>query len=53
MPTHDQIRAVKAHLKLVDHAQEFILEDMFADLRRHYENRLLEREHIVKKKFKS
>ncbi len=37
LPTHDEIKASKAHLKEVDNAQEFILEAMFDDLRSNYE----------------
>ncbi len=49
MPTHDEIEANKAHLKLVDNAQEFILEAMFDDLRSNYQyNNFLERRDIGK-----
>ena len=37
MPTHDEIEAIKEHLKDVDNAQEAILEAMFDDLRNNYE----------------
>ena len=37
MPTHDEIEAIKEHLKDVDNAQEAILEAMFDDLRSNYE----------------
>ena len=37
MPTHDEIEAIKEHLKDVDNAQEEILEAMFDDLRSNYE----------------
>ncbi|KGG14079.1 MULTISPECIES: hypothetical protein [Prochlorococcus] len=40
MPTHEEIKAAKAHLKAVDNAQELILQDMFDDLRSNYENNL-------------
>ena len=46
MPTHEEIKAAKAHLKQVDDAQELLLEAMFDDLRSQYEDSFLERENI-------
>ena len=46
MPTHEEVQAAKAHLKLVDDSQELILEDMFDDLRSHHEFDLLDRENL-------
>ena len=46
MPTHEEIKAAKAHLKQVDDAQELILEAMFDDLRNQYEDIFLERENM-------
>ena len=43
MPTHNEIEAIKEHLKDVDNAQEVILEAMFDDLRRIYDSNLLEK----------
>ena len=40
MPTHDEIEAIKEHLKDVDNAQEAILEAMFDELRSNYDCRL-------------
>jgi|TARA_B100001996_G_scaffold146624_1_gene111708 hypothetical protein len=40
LPTHDEIEAIKEHLKDVDNAQEAILEAMFDDLRSNYETDL-------------
>ena len=40
LPTHDEIEAVKAHLKEVDNAQEIVLEAMFDELRSNYESNL-------------
>ena len=46
MPTHEEVKAAKAHLQKLDDAQELILEDMFDDLRSEYKNSLLERKNI-------
>ena len=43
MPTHDEIKAIKEHLKDVDNAQEAILEAMIDDLRSNYETDLSEK----------
>ena len=40
LPTHDEIKAVKAHLKKVDNAQEIVLQAMFDDLRSRYNGNL-------------
>ena len=46
LPTHQEIKEAKAHLKQVDDAQEHILEAMFDDLRSNYDANLLERPDI-------
>ncbi len=49
LPTHDEMKAAKAHLKEVDDAQEIILEAMFTDLRCNYDSNLLEKDNLKKK----
>ena len=48
MPTHDEIRAAKAHIEKVDNAQEIILEAMFDELRSNYEINFSERKEPIK-----
>ena len=40
MPSHEEMKSVKAHLKKVDKAQEMILDEMFEDLRLNYDSNL-------------
>ena len=44
LPTNEEAKIAKAHLKKVDFAQEMLLDEMFEDLRINYESNLPKKE---------
>ncbi len=48
LPTNEEAKVAKEHLKKVDYAQEMILDEMFEDLRTHYDSNLFKRTELDK-----
>jgi len=46
LPTNEQAKFAKVHLKKVDYAQEVILDEMFKDLRINYDSNLSKKKEL-------
>jgi len=46
LPTNEQAKFAKAHLRKVDYAQEMIMDEMFKDLRINYDSDLSKKKEL-------